>query len=86
MLQDTAFISSINRTEKLAWNSFKMLTENFLGNHRAADYELLVDNLVESYEKMGCRMSLKLHIIHSHLEKFKENLGAYSEEHGERFH
>ena len=35
---------------------------------------------------MGCRMSLKVHILDSHLDKFKENMGAYSEEQGERFH
>ncbi|MGH0150609.1 UNVERIFIED_CONTAM: hypothetical protein FKN15_019617 [Acipenser sinensis] len=35
---------------------------------------------------MGCRMSLKVHILDAHLDKFKENMGAYSEEQGERFH
>jgi hypothetical protein len=31
-------------------------------------------------------MSLKLHFLHNHLEYFLENLGALSEEQGERFH
>ena len=31
---------------------------------------------------MGCRMSLKVHI----LDQFKENMGAYSEEQGKRSH
>ena len=31
-------------------------------------------------------MSLKLHIFHSHIGEFKDNLGDYSEEQGERFH
>lgn len=35
---------------------------------------------------MGCRMSLKVHMLHAHLDKFKNNMGAYSEEQGERFH
>ncbi|GBN53486.1 hypothetical protein AVEN_86030-1 [Araneus ventricosus] len=35
---------------------------------------------------MGCNMSLKSHILHSHLEFFPENLGSVSDEHGERFH
>ena len=35
---------------------------------------------------MGWRMSLKVHILDSHLDKFKENVGAYSEDQGERFH
>ena len=35
---------------------------------------------------MGCRMSVKLHFLRSHLDVFQENLGDFSEEHGERFH
>ena len=35
---------------------------------------------------MGCRMSLKIHFLHSHLNFFPPNLGAVSDEHGERFH
>ena len=34
---------------------------------------------------MGCRMSLKIHFLHSHLNFFPPNLGAVSDEHGERF-
>ncbi|XP_076338178.1 uncharacterized protein LOC143240132 [Tachypleus tridentatus] len=36
--------------------------------------------LVENY------VELKVHILDTHLDKFKENMGAYSEEQGERFH
>ena len=31
-------------------------------------------------------MSLKIHFLHSHLNFFPPNLGAVSDEHGERFH
>lgn len=31
-------------------------------------------------------MSLKIHFLHSHLDFFPENLGAVSDEQGERFH
>jgi hypothetical protein len=31
-------------------------------------------------------MSLKLHFFHSHLNFFPPNLGAVSDEHGEKFH
>lgn len=31
-------------------------------------------------------MSLKIHFLHSHLDFFPENLGAESDEQGERFH
>ena len=42
--------------------------------------------MLKSYERMGCRMSLKMHFLHSHLDFFPANLGAVSDEHGERFH
>ena len=35
---------------------------------------------------MGCRMSVKLHFLCSHLDFFQENLGDFSEEYGERFY
>ena len=31
-------------------------------------------------------MSMKAHMLDAHLDEFKENLGAYSEEHGEQFY
>ena len=46
----------------------------------------LVQTTVKNYAKMGCRISLKVHILDAHLDKFKENMGAYSEEQGEHFH
>ena len=50
------------------------------------NYVQVVQTFIKNYAKMGCRMSLKVHILDAHLEKFKENIGAYSEEQGERFH
>ena len=35
---------------------------------------------------MRCRMSIKLHSLHCHLDFFQENIGDFSEEHGRRFH
>lgn len=31
-------------------------------------------------------MSIKLHYLHSHLDRFSDNMGDVSDEHGERFH
>jgi hypothetical protein len=35
---------------------------------------------------LGCAMSLKVHFLNAHLDYSLENLGAVSEEQGERFH
>ena len=39
-----------------------------------------MEELADAYEKMGCRMSLKLRVLHSHFDEFEENMGDYSEE------
>ena len=42
--------------------------------------------MLEAFCDLGCKMSIKLHYINSHLDQFPENLGDVSEEQGERFH
>ena len=76
----------MSNLERNAWQAFRMIVQGFLGNYRRDDYATVVSNLIESYEKLGCRMSLKLHFLHSPLDFFRDNLGNVSEEHGERFH
>ena len=76
----------MNRTERAAWSSFVAVVQGFLGNRKAENYVELVQTLITNYAKMGCRMSLKVYFLDSHLDKFKEKKGAYSEEQGERFH
>jgi hypothetical protein len=57
-----------------------------LGNHKAENYHEIVSDLLMAYKPIGCNMSLKVHFLGSHLDFFPENLGAVSDEHGERFH
>ncbi|KAG8237866.1 hypothetical protein J437_LFUL017975 [Ladona fulva] len=54
----------------------------FRGNNEAENYAELVEILVKNYDKMGLKMSLKVHILDAHLDKFKEKIGTYSEEKG----
>jgi hypothetical protein len=69
-----------------AWAAFKSVVENFLGNKKDPNYNTIVENMLQKYQKLGCNMSLKIHFLHSHLDYFPENLGSVSEEQGERFH
>lgn len=59
------------------------MSKNFLGNTKSANYKEIVSKLLQD---LGCNMSLKIHSLHPHLDFFPENLGAVSDEHGERFH
>ena len=45
-----------------------------------------MNDLLSHYHDMRCNISLKVHVLHSHLEFFWENLGDVSDGHGERFH
>ena len=76
----------MNRDERQAWEAFEIICSDFLGNKRDPEAKKLVDNLIEKFHQLGCRMSLKLHFLFSHFDFFKQNLGHFSEEHGERFH
>jgi len=42
--------------------------------------------MLSLYHKLGCNVSLKIHMLHSHLDFFPDNCGMFSNEHGERFH
>lgn len=86
LMKDSHFDSVLRGKEKVAWESFKNVVKNFLGNQKSMDYKELVQLLINAYEGMGCNMSLKIHFLHSHLDFFPENLGDVSDEHGERFH
>ena len=86
LMQDKQFDEDLKETESNAWFSFKRICKDFLGNHKAANYQYVVQDLLISYKAVGCNMTLKIHFLASHLEFFPENLGEVSDEHGERFH
>ena len=86
LILNDMFDKTLNETELAAWKSFKQVCSNFLGLHKSNDFEDVVANLLCNYHKMGCKMSLKVHFLHSHLPFFYENSGAVADEHGERFH
>ena len=85
-LKDTDFEDLLNLKELRAWEAFKSVCSGSLGNTRVPDYPGFIEKLLKSYEDMGCRMSLKINFLHSHLNFFPPNLGTVSDELGERFH
>ena len=86
ILKSDEVFETLSAVEKDAWICLAAAVQGFLGNNKEDNYAELVANLVNSYDNMGRRMSMKVHMLDAHLDEFKENLGACSEEHGERFH
>ena len=71
VLKDTDFEELLNLNEPRAWEVFKSVCSGL------PDYQACIE---KSYEDMGCRMSLKIHFLHSHLNFFLPNLGTVSDE------
>ena len=86
ILKSDEFLETLSAVEKDAWICFAAVVQGFLGNNKEDISAELVANLVNSYDNMGCKMSMKVHMLDTHLDEFKEILGAYFEERGERFH
>ena len=82
LLRDQYFVTTMTIVEAQAWKIFFKVVHNFLGNKRADNYIELVEEVLLSLQDLGCRMSIKVHYLHSHLSEFPANLGKQ----GERFH
>ena len=66
--------------------AFRQVVSNILDNTKLPNYKKFVQNLLCTFQKLGCNTSVKVYFLHSHLDYFPKNLGAMSEEQGERFH
>ena len=86
LMMDDRFTDTLTEIEEDAWNAFKEVVKKFLGNIKGRLYKEIVRNMLDKFILLGCNMSLKLHFLASHLYYFPPNLGAVSEEQGERFH
>jgi hypothetical protein len=80
------FNNILQGNEKKAWDTFHPVSTNFLRNIRAENYKELIEDMLLLYHKLGCNKSLKIHMLHSHLDFFPHNCGKVSDEHSERFH
>lgn len=52
----------------------------------SAKIERLVLAMMESFKEIDVHMSLEIHLLHFHYDKFQEQLASESDEHGEKYH
>ncbi|KAJ4446671.1 hypothetical protein ANN_13368 [Periplaneta americana] len=84
---DDNFVELLTKKEKCAWLVFRQICSNFLGNVKADNYKKLIRNLLKSYQRTECNMSMEIHFLHSHLDfPPPSKMGAVSDEYGEKFH
>ena len=67
LILNDMFDKTLNETALAAWKSFKQVCVNFLGLNKSDDFEDVMANLLRNYHTMGCKMSLNVHFLHSHL-------------------
>jgi len=60
--------------EQIAWHAFQEVVTGFPGNRRTDNYKDLVEELLSSYQKLGCNMSLKIHFLISRLTSFRRTV------------
>ena len=56
------------------------VVQSFLGNRKADNYKDFVQKLLDNFQALGINMSIKVHFLHSHIDRFPENLGYVSHE------
>ena len=66
--------------QRATCEAFRGVVDGFLGNNKDPNYKEIVKTLITSYQKMRCRLLIKLHFLHCHLDFFQENLGDFSED------
>ena len=84
--KDADFVNSMDDLEKRTWCSFADVVKNFLDNNRAVNYKGLIEKMLKCYHEIRVDMSIKIHFLDIHLDKFPDNCGDFSDDQGERFH
>ena len=77
---------SMTDTESAAWQSFVLVTQNFLINRKAENYQELVEDMLSKFKDLGMKMRIKFHYLFNHLDRLPAKPGDLSEEHREMFH
>lgn len=83
MKNDKQFAESTTLLGRPAQDMFITVVYNFLGKKKLVNYKDHVTNLLKAFQKLACNMSIKVHFLFSHLNRFPDNPGDISEEQGE---
>lgn len=85
MIRDKDFTKSVTQIDKRTLLAFVDVVNNFLVNRKAENYTGIINKMLSSFKLHNFNMSIKVHFLFSHLDKFPEGLGDVSDKQGERF-
>ena len=83
--KDLKFLELLPPKHQVAFKAFNHLSEGLFGILRADDLHIRVEAFLKSFEEIGVSISLKIHFIRDHLDRFP-SVETCSDQHGERFH
>ena len=86
LVQDQTVTASMKVAKRASWCLYVSSIQEFLHSTKASNYRNLVDVMLQNFQALGARTSIKRYYLFSHLDYFPENLGDVGEEQGERFH
>lgn len=89
-MKNDSFQTVLNANNLYAWNAIKEVLEGVLSGKKKRNDSTLIERLVltmmDAFKTIDVHMSLKIHLLHFHYNKFQQQLSTESDEHGERYH
>ena len=86
LIKEFEFLNSVNDLELRAWASLFLLRKKLRWQSPSRKQQIISENLLKSLQNIRANISIKVHFVHSHLDKFSDDCGDVSNEQGERFH
>ena len=81
LVRDPEFENSMTEVEQETWKVFVLVINNFLGNNKARNYaEIVMLIMLTAFRNLGCNMSVKMHYLFLHMDRFPKNLGSMCDE------
>ena len=58
LIKDPGFVQSMKDMESTAWQSFVLVTQNFLRNYKVENCQTFVENMLSKFKNLGVKMSI----------------------------
>jgi hypothetical protein len=68
------FPLTMTGVETEVWIAFDSVVTTFMRNSKDPNYVTIVANVIQTYEVLGCLISLNIHFLNSHLDSFFEKI------------
>jgi hypothetical protein len=74
LILNEMFETTMSNVEREAGLALKDVVSKFTRNYRDQNYKNIINHMQDKFKELGCNMSLKVHLLDSHLDYFPANL------------